>query len=313
MPESFFVLTKENLVLAIDEITAISKSFDRFAKIHSEGNLVVVQTKTSYEKIAKRASFVKVAGQVVRKLSTMFLENNNLAMISKTESFSCRILNLSSQNVNKQDIEKSLGSLISKFSGATVSLKKPKVVIYLVFTESQSFFGFSKKSKTHRLKKVISHPHQLDNKLTRAMINLCGLSVDETVCDPFCGTGTTLVEAESMGINSIGLDFDFKICNVSKKSLVANGFGSLVINADYRYLEKIKNKFDGIVTDIPYGKNTKISENPRKTISELLKIIPKRKKFAIMYKKGLEKKIEGANRHYDIYTHKSLTRTILVR
>ena len=32
MPESFFILSKENLELAIDEITTITKSFDRFSK-----------------------------------------------------------------------------------------------------------------------------------------------------------------------------------------------------------------------------------------------------------------------------------------
>lgn len=312
MPENFFILSKKNLPLAVDELIAISKSYDRFARIHSEENLVVIQTKTNYEKIAKRASFVKIAGQVVKKLSAIFLENINLAVIKEAKTFACRILNLSSQKIEKQDIEKSLGILISKFSGANVSLEDPEVVIYLIITNTQSFFGFSKKSNTHRLKRVVSHPHQLDNKLTRTMINLSGLRVGETVCDPFCGTGTTLLEAQSMGINAIGLDFDFKTCKISQKNLEANGLESLVINADYKYLEKIKTEFDGIVTDIPYGKNTKINEDPRETISELMKMISKRKKIAIMCKKGFEDKIE-ANRHYDIYTHKSLTRTILVR
>ena len=33
MPESFFIVSKEYLELAIDEITTITKMFDRFAKI----------------------------------------------------------------------------------------------------------------------------------------------------------------------------------------------------------------------------------------------------------------------------------------
>ena len=49
------------------------------------------------------------------------------------------------------------------------------------------------------------------------MINLTGLKKGETVCDPFCGTGTTLLEAESMGIHGIGLDFDEKMCEISKE------------------------------------------------------------------------------------------------
>lgn len=314
MPESFFVLSKKNLSLAIDEIIAITKSLDRFAKIYSEKNLVIVQTKTNYEFIAKRASFVKIAGQVVKKLSAIFLDSNNQTLISEAKSFACRVLNLTSQKIESQEIEKSLGSLITKFSGSRVSLKKPEIIIYLILTNSQSFFGFSKNIKSNKeVKRVISHPHQLDSKLTRAMLNLSGLNSGETVCDPFCGTGTTLMEAESLGMNSIGIDFEFKFCKISKKNLEANGFESLIINADYRYLETIKSRFDGLVTDIPYGKNTKIKEDPRRTILFLMKIIPKRKKFAIMCKRGLVGKTEEINRCYDIYTHKSLTRTILVR
>ena len=37
------------------------------------------------------------------------------------------------------------------------------------------------------------------------MINLTGLKEGDTICDPFCGTGTTLIEAESDG-NSFNWD-----------------------------------------------------------------------------------------------------------
>jgi tRNA (guanine10-N2)-dimethyltransferase len=43
MPESFFVLSKENLEIAIDEITAIAKMYDRFSKIKIISNLVIIQ------------------------------------------------------------------------------------------------------------------------------------------------------------------------------------------------------------------------------------------------------------------------------
>ena len=45
MPESFFVLSKENLEIAIDEITAIAKMYDRFSKIKIISNLVIIQSK----------------------------------------------------------------------------------------------------------------------------------------------------------------------------------------------------------------------------------------------------------------------------
>ena len=60
MPESFFVLSKENLEIAIDEITAIAKMYDRFSKIKIISNLVIIQSKTNWYDISNRASFVKV-------------------------------------------------------------------------------------------------------------------------------------------------------------------------------------------------------------------------------------------------------------
>ena len=72
MPESFFVLTKEQLELATDEIVAIAKMYDRFSKIKIISNLVIIQSKTNWEKIAKRATFVKTSGQILRKMSGLF-------------------------------------------------------------------------------------------------------------------------------------------------------------------------------------------------------------------------------------------------
>jgi len=67
MPESFFVLSKENLELAKDEIIAIAKTYDRFAKAQSFSNLIVIQSRTIWEKIAERATFVKTSGQILKK------------------------------------------------------------------------------------------------------------------------------------------------------------------------------------------------------------------------------------------------------
>jgi len=97
------------------------------------------------------------------------------------------------------------------------------------------------------------------------MINLSGLNENETLCDPFCGSGTILLEAESMGIHSIGIDFDEKMCNIAKKNLSSNRFNSKIINESYEYIQKIKDKIDGIVTDLPYGNASKTSQSPKKT------------------------------------------------
>jgi tRNA (guanine10-N2)-dimethyltransferase len=315
MPESFFVLSKENLEIAIDEITAIAKMYDRFSKIKIISNLVIIQSKTNWYDISNRASFVKVSGQILRKMSGLFLDENNYEILKNAKTFVCRIINLSSNQFNIPELENSMGDMISKFSHAKVKLENPNITIYLIFTNKENFFGFSKQVKEKsRPKKIKSYPHELDWKLTRVMINLIGLKQGETVCDPFCGAGTTLLEAESMGIRAIGLDFDKKMFEATKDNLKLNGYKSKIFNSDFQELVKITEKFDGIVTDLPYGKNTKISEKPEEILKRFISILPKKKKIAIMYKKELgdNLKLNGLKK-YQIYRHKSLTRTILIK
>ncbi|MEK0320613.1 MAG: DNA methyltransferase [Nitrosopumilus sp.] len=315
MPESFFILSKDYPELASDEIIAISKMYDRFAKAKVISNLVIIQSKTSWTEITKRASFVKVSGQILRKMSGLFLDEGNFQILKNANTFVCRIINLSTKQFDIPELENSMGDMISKFSHAKVELEDPDITIYLIFTDKESFFGFSKRvRKINRPKKIKNHPHELDWKLTRVMINLIGLKEGETVCDPFCGTGTTLLEAESMGIHAIGLDFDEKMYKISKENLKANGYKSKVFKSDFQELSKISEKFDGIVTDLPYGVASKVSEKPEEILKKFFSILPRRKRMAIMYKKEMDSNLElGGLKKYEIYRHKSLTRTILVK
>jgi len=315
MPESFFILSKDYLEIAIDEIISIAKAYDRFSKIKIISNLVIVQSKTNWETITKKATFVKVSGQILRRMSGLFLDDENFEVLKNANTFVCRVINLSSNQFNIPDLESSMGDMISKFSKAHVSLENPDITVYLIFTENENFFGFSKRMpKLIRPKKVRKHPHELDWKLTRAMINLAGLQEGEIVCDPFCGTGTTLLEAESMGINAIGLDFDEKMYEMSKENLDANGYKSKLIKDDFTGLKKITGEINVIVTDLPYVRASKASENPEEILKKFVAILPKKKKIAIMCKKGFEKKLKiNALKKYEIYRHKSLTRTILIK
>ena len=100
MPESFFVLSKENVELARDEVIAIAKTYDRFAKSQSFSNLVIIQSKTPWQKIAKRATFVKSSGQLLKKLSNLFLDDSYFSLLLEAKTFACRVINF---NENKFD------------------------------------------------------------------------------------------------------------------------------------------------------------------------------------------------------------------
>ncbi len=314
MPQSFFVVSGENVELARDEIIAISKSYDTKTSFKTDSRLVITNSTIPWYKISQRATFVRTAGKIASTFSDLFSEDD-LSLLHKLDTFACRAINLTPKKLDLSEIEKTTGAAIKQTSGAKVSLSNPALIVYLIFTDSQSYIGYTTSTtEPPRPKKVIKSSSELHWKLSRAMVNLSGLNENETLCDPFCGTGTILLEAESMGIHSIGIDFDEKMCSIAKKNLSSNGFNSKIINAGYKYLQKIKEKIDGVVTDLPYGTASKSSQSPKKLIQDFISILPKKKKIAIMYKKGTIDQIElNPAKKYDIYRHKSLTRVIVVR
>jgi len=147
MPESFFILSKDYLELAIDEVVTIVKMYDRFAKIKIISNLVIIQSKTNVNKISDRLTFVKTSGQILRKMSGLFLDQENFQVLKNTKTFVCRVINLSSNQINISELENSMGDMISNFTNAKVKLENPDITVYLIFTNKENFFGFSKKIK----------------------------------------------------------------------------------------------------------------------------------------------------------------------
>jgi tRNA (guanine10-N2)-dimethyltransferase len=314
MPQSFFVVSGENVELARDEVIAISKSYDNKTSFKTDSRLVITNSTIPWNKVAKRATFVRTAGKIASTFSDLFSEADQ-SLMHKPDTFACRAINLTSKKMDLSVIEKTTGAAIKQISKAKVSLSNPSLTVYLIFTDSQSYLGYTTRTtQLPRPNKVIKSSSELHWKLSRAMVNLSGLNENEILCDPFCGSGTILLEAESMGIHSIGIDFDKKMCNIAKKNLSSNGFNSKIINESYEYLQKIKDKVDGIVTDLPYGNASKSSQSPKKLFHDFVSILPKKKKIAIMYKKGTIDQIElNPTKRYDIYRHKSLTRTVIIK
>ena len=157
MPESFFILSKEQLELATDEIVAIAKMYDDFLKIKIILKLSNYTIKNKLGKISKRATFVKTSGQILKNVG-LFLSEEKFEVLKNAKTFVCRIINLSSNQFNVQELESSMGDMISKFSHAKVKFDNPDIIVYLIFTDKENFFGFSKKSQKRRKTKKSKKP-----------------------------------------------------------------------------------------------------------------------------------------------------------
>lgn len=110
------------------------------------------------------------------------------------------------------------------------------------------------------------------------MVNLLGENKDKTIVDPFCGTGTYLIEGMLKGYDVIGIDKDPQMCRNSKENIEwikkRNGINKKyqIINADS---SKINFKADYSVFEPymgPFLRKTPPESKARKIAKELEKI-----------------------------------------
>lgn len=97
-----------------------------------------------------------------------------------------------------------------------------------------------------------NHPTSLHPRLARCMVNL---AASKEILDPFCGSGGILIEAGLIGLNITGYDLYQEMIERAKKNLEHYNI------EDYKLESKnslnINQEFESIVTDLPYGKNSK--------------------------------------------------------
>lgn len=64
------------------------------------------------------------------------------------------------------------------------------------------------------------HPNEKPVTMMLKLVTLCS-TPGETICDPFCGSGTTLVAAWQLGRRSVGVEISEAYCEVAAKRLEA--------------------------------------------------------------------------------------------
>ncbi len=207
-----------------------------------------------------------------------------------------------------------------------VNLDKPKTAIFAFFFTDNVYCCLLEKEIKHDYVKRKAHnrpelhPSSLDPRLAKVLINLTSISKGEIV-DPFCGSGGILIEAGLMGLSGVGYDIDQIMINRSK------------INLDYYNVKKfklvkrdalgIKGKINYIVSDLPYGKNTKqkdLKELYSKFLLVLRKVLVERAVVVfpiflgrnINYDSLIKKSGLKIISRFDIYIHKSMSKRIFV-
>ena len=163
------------------------------------------------------------------------------------------------------------------------------------------------------------HPSAIFPKLSRALVNLSGVQQGEVFLDPFCGTGSLLIEASIIGADPLGVDLAKKMVRGARRNSMKYGQAWLgLIRADSRQLPI--NRVSGIATDIPYGRaSSRHGSGMESILSSLVetaaRVLPRGRKLVVMHPKSTPVPKSGQltqESEVNIYIHRTLTRSITV-
>jgi tRNA (guanine10-N2)-dimethyltransferase len=162
----------------------------------------------------------------------------------------------------------------------------------------------------------------MPSKLARCMVNLARAKAGELVLDPFCGTGSVMIEASFVGCRVVGFDVQRRMAEGTRRNLKHFDVESEgVVVADSRQLPLTC--VGRVVTDPPYGKSATTMKSTTKQIVQgllgsVFPLLGVGQRICIASPKTLG--IAGVGealgfRHlgsHFMYVHRTLTREIVV-
>jgi len=290
VPRLFFLLSGENESLPAAEVKAILEAegfsyanptvLDQILRLDAElGSVKAVQVRSSYTRFCAQELFVSDASMV--DILKTCANTDFKSVLEPGESFVVRInriKNYADQALNTMTLEVKLGAQILKQTeGTRVNLKNPDKTFIGIITDERIILGLKLTDITSKTfserrprKKPFFHPSAMPSKLARCMVNLAHAKAESVLLDPFCGTGTTLIEATFIGCRAVGVDAQRRMILGTKKNLqFYNISPEGLMLADSRRIPLFK--VDAIVTDPPYGRSSStLKSTTKKLVEEIL-------------------------------------------
>jgi tRNA (guanine10-N2)-dimethyltransferase len=337
----FFLLSGEHETLPASELKAILEAEDyAFKPLEKLDQALRLEAELDcIEAIKRRAAFTRICGlelfsceaetsKIVKATHSISLN----AILDNGESFVVRIKRVKNyaSKIDGMALERKLGELVLKEkTKAKVNLKNPDKTFIGILTDEKFIFGvklaeIAPKPFVERRpkKKPFFHPSAMAAKLARCMVNLAKPKTGELLFDPFCGTGSMLIEAGLIGCRVLGLDIQRRMVRGSLKNLAyfhIKPEGVIVADARNTPITKI----ECVVTDPPYGRSATTRKRTTKQIVEEVlmtvhgmlnngrRVCMAAPKTLYIGRMGTVLGYKHLESHF-VYVHRSLTREIAV-
>jgi len=338
----FFLLSGENESMPAAEVKAIleaegfsyknASEFDQILRLEAEVDSVqAVQVRSAYTRFSALELFVSSATHA--DITKAAAKTDFKAVLKPGESFVVRInriRNYADLSLNTMELEGRLGKqILNSTEGTRVNLKNPDKTFIGIITDEKLILGLKLTDITSKTfserrprKKPFFHPSAMPSKMARCMVNLAHGKAESLVLDPFCGTGTSLIEASYIGCRTVGVDAQKRMILGTRKNLCFfNISAEGLVLADSRKPPFFK--VDCVITDPPYGRS---SSTLKSTTEQLVKdvlassweLLGRGQRICIASPKTLNITHLGTAlgyRHVEshfAYIHQSLTREIAV-
>lgn len=342
MPKLFFLLSGENETLPASEVKAILEAegypynnvelLDQVLRLEASFDSVkVVPIRSAFTRVCALELFVSNAN--LKDIFQVASETDFGSVLKPGESFVVRInriKNYADEAINTMELEIKLGrQILSLVPQARVNLKNPDKIFIGIITNEKLILGLKLTEITSKTfserrprKKPFFHPSAMPSKLARCMVNLAHAKAESTMLDPFCGTGSSLIEATYIGCHALGVDAQKRMilgCGKNMRFFQISAEG--LILADARKLPF--SQVDCIVTDPPYGRSASTLKSTTKDlVREVLvsaySLLLVGHRICIASPKTLNIKAIGTSigfKHIEshfAYVHSTLTREVAV-
>ena len=341
MARLFLLLSGEHESLPVSEVKAILEAEGyQYTILEKLDQILRLEADSaSVEALRHRAAFTRICGLELlncnSKMSSIIKAVQQAPFeetLKNNESFVVRIKHIKeySAEINGMALERTLGRIIlERCPEARVNLKAPQKKFVGTITDGRFVFGVNLAEiqakpfvERRPRKKPFFHPSAMQAKLARCMINLARPKAGYSVLDPFCGTGTMLIEAKLIGCQALGFDVQRRMARGTMRNMAhfhIEPDGIMIADAKYPPLKEV----DCIVTDPPYGiSSTTMKRTTKQIIKEVLTAVhgslSGRGRVCMAAPKKLSISNDIANLGYRcleshfVYVHRSLTREVVV-